>query len=77
MEKSEFKKIIYTINKRHTMEKSLLEKEYDRCLRSIIQASEYITKMTLDEDVERVDLYRTFLNEMVDRAIQIKKLKNL
>jgi len=77
MEKSEFKKIIYTINKRHIMEKSLLEKEYDRCLRNIIQASEYITKMTLDEDVERVDLYRTFLNEMVDRAIQIKKLKNL
>jgi hypothetical protein len=58
------------------MEKSLLENEYDRCIRNILQASEYITKMTIDKDLDRVDLYRTFLNEMVDKAIQLKKLIN-
>lgn len=59
------------------MRKSLLEIEYERCIRNILEASDKITNMALQEDIDRLDLYRTFLNEMVDRAVQIKKLKNL
>lgn len=55
---------------------NLLRNEYERCLRNIIQASEYITKMTMDKDIERVDLYRVYLNQMVDRAVQLRKLIN-
>lgn len=55
---------------------TMLKNEYERCLRSILQASEYITKMTMDRDIDRVDLYRAYLNQMVDRAVQLKKLMN-
>ena len=55
---------------------TMLKNEYERCIRNILQASEYITKMTLERDIERVDLYRTYLNQMVDRAVQLKKLIN-
>lgn len=55
----------------------LLENEYERCLRNIIQASEYITKMTIDRDLDKVDLYRAYLHTTIDRAIEIKKLLNI
>lgn len=55
---------------------TMLKNEYERCLRSILQASEYITNMTMERDIERVDLYRVFLNQMVDRAVQLRKLIN-
>lgn len=58
------------------MKPNLLEEEYQRCLRNIIQASENITNMTIDEDLDRVDLYRAFLHTMIDKAIQLKKLIN-
>ena len=58
------------------MRPNLLEEEYQRCLRNIIQASENITNMTIDEDLDRVDLYRAFLHTMIDKAIQLKKLIN-
>lgn len=55
---------------------TMLKNEYERCIRNILQASEYITNMTMERDIERVDLYRTYLNQMVDRAVQLKKLIN-
>jgi len=55
---------------------TMLKNEYERCIRNILQASEYITNMTMEGDIDRVDLYRTFLNQMVDRAVQLKKLMN-
>lgn len=55
---------------------TMLKNEYERCLRSILQASEYITNMTMDKDIDRVDLYRAYLNQMVDRAVQLRKLMN-
>lgn len=56
---------------------NLLEDEYDRCVRNIVQASEYITNMALEGDLDRVDLYRSFLHTMVDKALQLKKLINM
>ncbi len=53
-----------------------LENEYNRCLDKITTASEYITNMALDRDVDKIDLYRSYLNEMVDRAVGLKKLLN-
>jgi hypothetical protein len=55
---------------------TMLKTEYERCLRNILQSSEYITNMTMDRDIDKIDLYRTFLNQMVDRAVQLKKLIN-
>lgn len=54
----------------------LLENEYERCLRQIIEASDYITKMTIDRDLDKVDLYRSYLHTIIDRAIELKKLLN-
>ena len=56
---------------------SLLEDEYDRCIRNIVQSSERITNMALEGDLDRVDLYRSFLHTMVDKALQLKKLINM
>lgn len=53
---------------------NLLEDEYDRCVRNIVQASERITNMALEGDLDKVDLYRSFLHTMVDKALQLKKL---
>jgi len=58
------------------MKNNLLQDEYDRCLRNIIQASNYISQMADENDIEKVDLYRSFLHTMVDKAIQLKKLIN-
>jgi len=54
----------------------ILVTEYNRCLEKIISASDYITKMALDDDIERLDLYRAYLHTMVDKALKIKKLLN-
>lgn len=56
---------------------NLLRNEYERCLRNIIQASEYITKMTIDRDLDKVDLYRAYLHNVIDRAVEIKKLLSI
>lgn len=56
---------------------NLLEDEYDRCVRNIVQASERITNMALEGDLDKVDLYRSFLHTMVDKALQLKKLINM
>lgn len=56
---------------------NLLEDEYDRCIRNIVQSSERITNMALEGDLDRVDLYRSFLHTMVDKALQLKKLINM
>lgn len=53
------------------MEKTL-EENYRKCISNIISASDYITKMAIEGDIDKVDLYRVFLNEMVDKAIKIK-----
>lgn len=58
------------------MGSNLLQEEYQRCLRNIVQASENITNMAIDEDLDRVDLYRAFLHTMIDKAISLKKLIN-
>ena len=57
-------------------ETNLLQNEYERCLRNIIQASEHITKMTIDRDLDKVDLYRAYLHTVIDRAVELKKLLN-
>ena len=54
----------------------LLENEYERCLRQIVEASNYITNMALEGDVDKVDLYRSYLHTVIDRAIELKKLLN-
>lgn len=54
----------------------LLENEYERCLRQIIDASDYIAKMTIDRDLDKVDLYRSYLHTIIDRAVELKKLLN-
>lgn len=56
---------------------NLLEDEYDRCIRNIVQSSERITNMALEGDLDKVDLYRSFLHTMVDKALQLKKLINM
>lgn len=56
---------------------NLLEDEYERCIRNIVQSSERITNMALEGDLDRVDLYRSFLHTMVDKALQLKKLINM
>lgn len=56
---------------------NLLEDEYDRCVRNIVQASDRITNMALEGDLDKVDLYRSFLHTMVDKALQLKKLINM
>ena len=53
-----------------------LKDEYKKCIRQIIQSSEYITNMALEGDIDRVDLYRSHLHTMVDKALQLKKLIN-
>lgn len=55
---------------------NLLHNEYERCLRQIIDASDYIAKMTMDGDLDKVDLYRSYLHTIIDRAIELKKLLN-
>lgn len=55
--------------------KSLVD-EYNRCLDKIITSSDYITKMAIEGDIDKVDLYRAYLHTMVDKAIKIKKLIN-
>lgn len=57
-------------------ETSYLMNEYKRCLRQIIESADYITKMTIEGDIDRVDLYRSHLHTMVDKALQLKKLIN-
>jgi hypothetical protein len=54
----------------------LLENEYERCLRQIIEASNYIANMALEGDVDKVDLYRSYLHTVIDRAVELKKLLN-
>lgn len=56
--------------------KNLLEVEYDRCIKNIINSSGYITDAMVDGDLEKVDLYRAYLHSMVDKALSIKKLLN-
>lgn len=75
MEKNDLKTLIY-IKKLKMEDNTLLKKEYSKCLENIIQASDYIAEMTEIEDIERIDLYRTFLNQMIDRAVQLRKLIN-
>lgn len=55
---------------------NLLHNEYERCLKQIIQASQYIADMTLNKDLDKVDLYRSYLHTVIDRAIELKKLLN-
>lgn len=75
MKKNDFRLLIY--NKKENMENNTtLKKEYNKCLENIIQASDYIARMTEIEDIDRIDLYRSFLNQMIDRAIQLRKLLN-
>jgi hypothetical protein len=57
-------------------EMNLLEIEYDRCVRNIIESSGYITNCMVDGDLDKVDLYRNFLHNMIDKALSIKKLLN-
>lgn len=66
----------YILKRFNTMRINLLQEEYQRCLRNIVQASENITNMAIDEDLDRVDLYRSFLHTMIDKAISLKKLIN-
>ena len=54
----------------------LLENEYERCLRQIVEASNYITNMAIEGDVDKVDLYRAYLHTVIDRAVELKKLLN-
>lgn len=53
-----------------------LRKEYEKCLRIIIQSSDSITNMAMDGDIDKVDLYRSHLHSMIDKAVQLKKLIN-
>lgn len=54
----------------------LLENEYERCLRQIVEASNYIANMAVEGDVDKVDLYRAYLHTVIDRAVELKKLLN-
>lgn len=54
----------------------LLENEYERCLRQIVEASNYIANMAIEGDVDKVDLYRAYLHTVIDRAVELKKLLN-
>jgi hypothetical protein len=71
LEKSDF---FYLIYKNKT--KMETKQHYRRIIENIIKASDLITEWTLKGDIDKVDLYRIFLNEMVDKAVDIKKFMN-
>lgn len=71
MVKSDFFYLIY--KRKREME---TKQHYRRIIENIIKASDLITEWTLKGDMDKVDLYRIFLNEMVDKAVDIKKFMN-
>lgn len=49
-----------------------IEDKYEDSMESILNVSYYITQLSLDKDLDKLNLFRILLNEKIMEAIKIR-----